>query len=338
MEHTPTISIIVPVYKVEQYLHRCLDSIRNQTFTDWECILIDDGSPDHSGEICDEYAQKDTRFRVIHQENAGVSAARIAGYNGSTGAYITFVDSDDYLTEDALQVMKDCLEENKVDVVVTESIRIFDGVPKENERRVFYGYKSEADIKKMKYEYLLDEQKNGFDLLLALWGKLYRREALEGVLEKGLGLWIGEDIFCTLHVYDKVKSIYILNKITYNYVFHSGTATNKHPMKLWEGYESFWKKLEEYDAEGSLGTQLSYRVWRHQKRLYFAAAVYDYGSFTKIAKATVNSAFVRKYVWKNKRLRESFTLNDYINFIHIRLGFWFPYWLLLRCRETIKKR
>ena len=293
MEHTPTISIIVPVYKVEPYLRRCLDSIQNQTFTDWECILIDDGSPDNSGSICDEYARKDERFRVIHQENAGVSAARLAGYNVSTGGYITFVDADDYLTEDALQVMKDCLEENSVYVVETEAIRIFDDAPAKNLTYIHYGYMSETDIKKMKSEYLLDEKKNGCDTLLALWGKLYRRKALEGVLEKGLGLWIGEDIFCVLHVYDKVKSIYILNKITYNYVFHSGTATNKHPMKLWEGYESFWGKLEEYDTEEMLGVQLSYRVWRHLKRLYIAAAASDYGSFKKIGKATVNSAFVR---------------------------------------------
>ena len=77
--NSPKISIIVPVYKAEKYLRRCLDSIVAQTFTDWECILIDDGSPDNSGKICDEYAVKDGRFRVFHQENAGVSAARNKG-------------------------------------------------------------------------------------------------------------------------------------------------------------------------------------------------------------------------------------------------------------------
>ena len=93
--NTPTISVIVPVYKVEKYIRCCLDSIVTQTFADWECILIDDGSPDNSGKICDEYAEKDGRFRVIHQKNAGVSAARNAGLNVAKGAWITFVDSDD---------------------------------------------------------------------------------------------------------------------------------------------------------------------------------------------------------------------------------------------------
>ena len=94
---SPEISIIVPVYNVEQYLRRCLDSIRAQTFTDWECILIDDGSPDASGAVCDEYAAKDCRFRVIHQENRGVSAARNAGLDAARGEWIAFVDSDDWI-------------------------------------------------------------------------------------------------------------------------------------------------------------------------------------------------------------------------------------------------
>ena len=93
----PKISIIVPVYKVEKYLRRCLDSIVAQTLTNWECILVDDGSPDNSGKICDEYAQKDGRFIVLHQENQGVSVARNVGIEKSSGEWIMFVDPDDYL-------------------------------------------------------------------------------------------------------------------------------------------------------------------------------------------------------------------------------------------------
>ncbi len=90
----PKISIIVPVYKVENYLRRCLDSIVNQTFKDWECILVDDGSPDNCPRICNEYAERDHRFRVIHQENAGVSAARNNGLNEATGEWIGFQFAD----------------------------------------------------------------------------------------------------------------------------------------------------------------------------------------------------------------------------------------------------
>ena len=101
----PAISIIVPVYNVEAYLPRCVDSILNQTFSDFELILVDDGSPDHCGAICDEYAGRDPRIHVIHQENAKISAARNAGIDLAAGEWITFVDSDDWIHKDFLKVL-----------------------------------------------------------------------------------------------------------------------------------------------------------------------------------------------------------------------------------------
>ena len=118
----PKISIIVPVYKVEQYLRRCLDSIVNQTFTDWECILVDDGSPDNSGRICDEYAEKDERFRVFHQENQGVSAARNRGLDNMNGKYCMFVDSDDTITENALTIINDAINKHTTDLYIFQTV------------------------------------------------------------------------------------------------------------------------------------------------------------------------------------------------------------------------
>lgn len=95
----PKISLIVPVYKAEKYLRRCIDSIIAQTFTDWECILVDDGSPDGSGAICDEYVAKDARIQVIHKENGGVSSARNIGIEQAGGEWVTFIDSDDWISQ-----------------------------------------------------------------------------------------------------------------------------------------------------------------------------------------------------------------------------------------------
>lgn len=111
----PEISVIVPVYKVEKYIRRCVDSILAQTFTDFELILIDDGSPDNSGSICDEYVTRDARVQVIHKENGGVSSARNVGIDAANGNWITFVDSDDYVKETYLED----LYEPEYDVVVT---------------------------------------------------------------------------------------------------------------------------------------------------------------------------------------------------------------------------
>ena len=95
----PKISVIVPVYKAEKYICRCVDSILAQTFTDFELLLIDDGSPDNSGAICDEYAASDSRVKVFHKENGGVSSARNVGLDNACGEWITFVDADDWIAE-----------------------------------------------------------------------------------------------------------------------------------------------------------------------------------------------------------------------------------------------
>lgn len=99
------ISIIIPVYKVEAYLPKCLDSVLQQTYKNLEIILIDDGSPDESGKICDEYSKKDERIKVIHKENAGVAQARNDGIEAATGAYISFIDSDDWISPRAYEWM-----------------------------------------------------------------------------------------------------------------------------------------------------------------------------------------------------------------------------------------
>ena len=99
------ISIIIPIYNIERYLHRCLDSVLNQTFEEWQAILVDDGSTDKSGEIAEEYAAKDNRFVVTHKENGGLSDARNVGISKATGEYIMFVDGDDFIHPQAMEII-----------------------------------------------------------------------------------------------------------------------------------------------------------------------------------------------------------------------------------------
>ncbi len=124
----PRISTIIPVYKVEPYLHRCVDSILNQTYTDFELILVDDGSPDRCGEICDEYVQKDSRIVVIHQENQGLSAARNAGidwaFANSDSEWITFIDSDDWVHKEYLRFLYDAAVSCGTDISVCRLIDV----------------------------------------------------------------------------------------------------------------------------------------------------------------------------------------------------------------------
>ena len=120
------ISILVPVYKVEKYLERCLDSILAQTFTDWECILIDDGSPDNSGKICDEYAKKDERFVVLHHEsNKGSAAARNTAFNKASADYFICVDSDDWVEPNYLEELYNKAINTNADVIGCNLVKEF---------------------------------------------------------------------------------------------------------------------------------------------------------------------------------------------------------------------
>lgn len=121
------VSIIVPIYHVEKYLRECVESLCNQTLHGVEIILIDDGSPDNSGKICDEFATKDNRVKVIHKANAGVSAARNDGLEAAQGEYVIFVDSDDYLPVNALELLYAKAKEENADIVIGDVCRIFNG-------------------------------------------------------------------------------------------------------------------------------------------------------------------------------------------------------------------
>ena len=169
----PRISVIVPVYKVEKYLNSCVDSILNQTLTDLEVILVDDGSPDNCGIICDEYAAKDNRVKVIHQQNGGLSCARNAGIAAATGAYFCVIDSDDYVAPEFCEVLFTLLDGTIYDYAACNSIRFQDGqepVIKRCEPMVCS--LSNADYLKLQYQ-----KKTEF----GVWNKLYRIELREKI-------------------------------------------------------------------------------------------------------------------------------------------------------------
>lgn len=123
----PLISIIVPIYKVEKYLNECIESVLNQSFCDYELVLINDGSPDNCGRICDDYAQKDSRVKVIHKQNSGVSESRNVGIDNSCGQYLMFLDGDDFLMDRCLELVRDTIVSNEnTDIFIGQSMVIYD--------------------------------------------------------------------------------------------------------------------------------------------------------------------------------------------------------------------
>lgn len=201
------ISIIVPIYKVERYLSRCIESLIQQDYQNIEIILVDDGSPDNCGNICDDYSQKDTRIRVIHQKNGGLSAARNAGLDIATGDYIMCVDSDDWVEPNycsfALQKSKD----TNSDIVVFGYLDEFDdhSVPQDI---------SIEEEKRYSAEDALVELHSGKILSFA-WNKIYKASLFEGIRYPVGRLF--EDIGTTYKLFHKSNAIYLASAITYHY-------------------------------------------------------------------------------------------------------------------------
>src|SRR3990167_7926574 len=124
--HTVEISVIVPIFRIEPYLPKCVESLLKQSFLNFELILVDDGSPDNCPQICDDYAKLDPRVRVIHKENGGLLSARKAGLKAATGKYISYVDGDDWVDKYYLDILYKLMEANEADLVVTAHFREFD--------------------------------------------------------------------------------------------------------------------------------------------------------------------------------------------------------------------
>ena len=180
------ISVIVPVYNVEEYLEECLESIKHQTYTDIEVILVNDGSTDNSKEICEKYCRQDNRFKLINQENQGLSEARNVGIRESIGEYIYFVDSDDMIKTDILQTLLSFMKDD-VDIVgCNYSTKKEDLILQTSPNIVFQGNSSEAILSCLNYG----------GVTFFAWDKLYRRRVVEQVpFLKGL---IYEDFYTTI--------------------------------------------------------------------------------------------------------------------------------------------
>ena len=220
---TPLISVIIPVYNVEKYLHRCLDSVIAQTYQNLEIICVDDGSIDDSGKICDQYAVRDARIKVIHQENQGPSAARNRGLDAAEGEYIAFVDSDDYILEDMYKKMLDKLLNYNVDLCVCQwQYEFSDGrqvVKKKNIDPTIYGRKTSLEFARFLYR---GNYENG--VVVAAWNKLYRRALLDTIHFEGR---IHEDDAFNGRIMAKNISVYVMEEQFYVYAQNGDSLTNK---------------------------------------------------------------------------------------------------------------
>lgn len=213
---TPLISIIVPVYNTEKYLHRCIDSIIAQTFTDWECILIDDGSTDGSPDICDEYAKNDNRIKVFHQENGGPSKARNTGLQVEIGVYIYFMDSDDCLVTNALDVITSNLSRYKPDILKFGYIR------KNNIGENIISCKKDEFITE---PWMMLDRTEGTEYCGFVWNTVFHRNCISNIRFREELNWCEDHLF-SFECFRQAKSMLLIPNVLYIYNIHDNGLSN----------------------------------------------------------------------------------------------------------------
>ena len=238
---TPLISIIVPIYNVELYLRRCLDSVLNQTYTNLEIILVDDGSPDGCPQICDEYAVKDKRIIVIHKENGGLSAARNAGLDICKGEYISFIDSDDWVSEKYIETLFNISTKENADIAIGEYISTSGNILKEQNSIFIKTFSSKEALFR-----LFSKNNTTYTISCA---KLYKRELFSS-LRFPIGKY-HEDEFTTYILFYNSKKIAYTSEILYYYYQRAGSiVSTRHPWDVLEFLEQryiFFKEKRESD-------------------------------------------------------------------------------------------
>ena len=224
------ISVIIPIYNAEKYLHRCVQSVLSQTYTDIECILVNDGSCDSSLRLCQLYARKDARVIVLDKKNEGVDRARFEGLNHARGEFVTFVDSDDWLELNALDELIKPMMEHEVDVVVGMKRNVY------NVGRFFIRDRrkhiSKNTNKLISHEEMMDQYYLSFFginiLPVSIWATMYRRSTLNEVNLPPCGLSFGEDLVFNMKLMPCVRGYYMIDKIVYNYRRDSWGASSKY--------------------------------------------------------------------------------------------------------------
>lgn len=214
--------MIVPIYKVEEYIERCIDSILAQTFTDFEVILVDDGSPDRCPQICDDYKKIDKRVRVIHKPNGGLVSARNAGILAAQGDYICYVDSDDWADENMLQFVHDKLAESPVplDMVLFAAHDVFKDHMGETVNHVPEGYYDRERLEKEIFPKLIIDDRNGLNagcILAHTWDKACKRELQIKCYTRDERIRVFTDVPMTYECLLNCQNIYVCNECLYYY-------------------------------------------------------------------------------------------------------------------------
>ena len=284
MDRMPLISVVIPVYKVEKYLRRCIESVQTQTYSNLEIILVDDGSPDMCGVICDEYAVNDGRIHVIHKTNGGLSDARNSGIDFAHGEYLGFVDSDDYIANDMYELLYRRICENNADISICDATIVNDGTE---------GIFTESNIIDIcKGENILLEMIYHNKFTVNAWNKLYRRELFREIrYPQGM---LYEDLATTYRIMMLAKCVVYDHSKKYAYIQRNGSIMEQTGFKVAKDKVEIVSEMWNYFASSEV---------IHKKKIQAG-----------ILKYIINDIFrmlVRDNLRRNPRYKEA--LKEFVN-------------------------
>ena len=285
------VSIIVPVYNVESYFKQCVDSIRNQTIKEIEIILIDDGSPDNCPQMCDQFAAEDNRILVVHQDNAGVSVARNRGMELATADFIMFVDSDDWLESNAVEILYGCAHRNDCDIVCATTYRDYiDYQVIENIEDCEAG----TYFVQQSWEYILRRIfffQHGKAALQTSGGKFFRKSCIQnGHCFFRVGLKKAEDGVFNLYAFQAAKNFCILDVPLYHYRYRSDSVSNKILANEWEERRR-WR----YEVRIFLETSHLWDKYHHYYNYTFIECIFNYIWLNSLRITGINMFFEELY-------------------------------------------
>lgn len=281
------VSVIVPIFNIEHYLERCVDSIINQTYKNLEIILVDDGSPDNCPSMCDNYANKDSRIKVIHKKNGGLSDARNAGMKVATGKYISFIDSDDYVSSEFIETLYNAMTTENSDIVECSVVRFYE----DNHFDVY-----SDDFPNANYDTV-----DGLSALIAenpfkqhVWNKLYKAEV---VLDIPFAVGkLNEDEFWTYQIFGQAKKVTRINKTMYFYFQREssimGNTYNLRRLDALEGKANRQAYIEKYFPRLSVQSKID--LYGSCIFAYQSVLKYMSGSEKQQAKRIINR-YRKKY-------------------------------------------
>jgi len=261
------VSIVVPIYKVEKYLDRCVESLVNQTYKNLEIVLVDDGSPDNCPAMCDEYAKADSRIKVVHKPNGGLPDARNAGMDVATGDYLLFVDSDDWIEPQTVSELTQIIEEQGVDFVTFRAVwdgrkGIPDGTPctYEKSRELGLGYYDKARIEREIYPRVLVTPDLYFGPILSACFSIYRKKFLDdNGIRFDAEIKYSEDHVFSSRVAVFAKSFYVTDNCYYHYCFNGASISQSFhgdafdvAKKRYEYFEKYFSGCDKFDSDRQL--------------------------------------------------------------------------------------